>query len=111
MLEKLDKTHEDLCSNIGNKKQQILSMTNDEEDFQISINTQLPLKDEVGLLFFENKLIETSFRNKMVKCLYTCYLNKLYLFILYYYLIKYVFNIKKCSQIVELSRFGRNTLG
>ncbi|KAF0760882.1 DUF4806 domain-containing protein [Aphis craccivora] len=58
--------HEDLYSNnFGNKEHQIFSMTNDEEDFQISINNRLPLKDEDGLLFFEEKLKEIYFRNKM----------------------------------------------
>jgi len=63
--------HEDLYSNnFGNKEHQIFSMTNDEEDFQISINNRLPLKDEDGLLFFEEKLKEIYFRNKMVKHIY-----------------------------------------
>lgn len=71
IFEKLDKMHEDLYSNnIGNKEHQIFSKTNDEEDFQISINNQLPLKDEDSLLFFEDKLKEISFRNKMVIYIY-----------------------------------------
>jgi len=42
-----------ISNNIGNKEEQnIFSMNNDEEDFQISINIQLPLKYEDGLLFF-----------------------------------------------------------
>ena len=64
--------HEDYLysNNIGNKEHQLFSKTNDEEAFQMSINNQLPLKDEDSLLSFEDKLKEISFRNKMVIYIY-----------------------------------------
>jgi len=93
IIEKLDKMHEDLYSNNIGNKQQISSMANDEEDFQISINNQLPLKDEDGLLFFEEKLTDISFRNKMVKYDIYIYHPLLTKIVIIYYFIKYIFLI------------------
>lgn len=90
LFEKLDKMHEDLYSNnFGNKEQQI-SMNNDEDDFQISINNQLPLKDEDGLLLFEDKLKEIFFQNKMVKYLSPLF-NTLYFELYIIVLSRYIF--------------------
>lgn len=77
LFEKLDKIHDDLYSHIGSKEKHT-TMTNEEEDFQMLINNQLPLKDEENLYLFENQLKEISFKNKMVKTIFCIKLIYLY---------------------------------